>query len=75
MFPITLCLKSCKLYCGNPTDDIGHQNMIGHIDLSFAPNIRIIKAENMGHSLKSIVLKNGNNNTNMEIDVSIIHCV
>jgi len=64
-----------ELYCGNPEDDVWPQNMISYIDLSFAPNIRIVKAENMGHSLKNIVLKNGNNNANMEIDVSIIHYV
>jgi len=62
-----------ELYCVNPTDDVSPKNMISHIDLSSAPNIRIVKAENMGHSLKSIALKNGNNNANMKIDVSIIH--
>jgi len=60
-----------KLYCGNPTDDVGPHNIVSHIDLSSNPNINTLHAENKSIFLKSIILKNGNNNTNMKIDISI----
>ncbi|MFA5557295.1 MAG: T9SS type A sorting domain-containing protein [Flavobacteriaceae bacterium] len=61
-----------ELYCGNPTDDVWPQNEISYIDLSNNPNIHTVFAENMS-SLKWINFKNGNNNPNMTIDVSITY--
>ncbi|MFA7650554.1 MAG: T9SS type A sorting domain-containing protein [Flavobacteriaceae bacterium] len=58
-----------KLYCGNYGIDVGPFNMIEEIDLSNNPNIYDFNAFDM--FLKKINLKNGNNNSNMSIDVSI----
>lgn len=61
-----------ELYCGNPEDDVWPQNQITEIDLSNNPNIHTVFAENMS-SLNWINLKNGNNNQNMTINVSITY--
>ncbi len=58
-----------KLYCGNYGIDVGPFNMIEEIDLSNNPNIYDIDAYDM--FIKKINLKNGNNNSNMKINVSI----
>ncbi len=58
-----------KLYCGNYGLDVGPFNMIEEIDLSNNPNIYDFNAFDM--YIKKINLKNGNNNANMKIDVSI----
>jgi len=63
-----------ELYCGNPSDDTWPQNQITKIDLSNNPNIRVVYAENM-YTIKSINIKNQNNNADIKIDVSIIHYV
>ncbi len=58
-----------KLYCGNYGIDVGPFNMIEEIDLSNNPNIYDFNAFDM--FLKKINLKNGNNNSNMKINVSV----
>lgn len=58
-----------KLYCGNYGIDVGPFNMIEEIDLSNNPNIYDFNAYDM--FIKKIKLKNGNNNANMKINVSV----
>lgn len=58
-----------KLYCGNYGIDVAPFNMIEEIDLSNNPNIYDFNAYDM--FIKKIKLKNGNNNANMKINVSV----
>lgn len=58
-----------KLYCGNYGIDVGPFNSIEEIDLSNNPNIYDFNAFDI--YIKKINLKNGNNNSNMSIDVSL----
>src|SRR5690554_5891271 len=59
-----------KLYIGNYGIDVGPFNMIEEIDLSNNPNIYVLNAYDMS-TLKKINLKNDNNNSNMNIVVSV----
>lgn len=58
-----------ELHIGNYGIDVMPFNMIQEIDLSQNPNIKILDAFDL--YIKKINLKNGNNNPNMKIDVSI----
>ncbi len=58
------------LYIGNYGIDVGPFNMIEEIDLSNNPNIYVLNAYDMS-TLKKINLKNDNNNSNMNIVVSV----
>lgn len=59
-----------QLYCGNNHDDVSPQNEITYIDLSNNPNIHTVFAENMYSLLNGgINLANGNNNTQIHINV------
>lgn len=59
-----------EFYGGNPGIDIGPFNSIEELDFSNNPNIRIVDLYNMP-SIKYINLKNGNNNPDMSIDISL----
>ena len=59
-----------EFYGGNPGIDIGPVNSIEELDFSNNPNIRIVDLYNMS-SIKYINLKNGNNNPDMSIDISL----
>ena len=59
-----------EFYGGNPGIDIGPFNSIEELDFSNHPNIRIVDLYNMS-SIKYINLKNGNNNPDMSIDISL----
>lgn len=58
-----------KLYCGNYGIDVGPFNSIEEINLSSNPNIYDFDAFDL--PIKKINIKNGNNNSNMKINVSI----
>src|SRR5690606_18883301 len=59
-----------EFYGGNPGIDIGPFNYIEELDFSNNPNIKIVNLYNMS-SIKYINLKNGNNNPDMSIDISL----
>ena len=58
------------LYIGNYDGDVRPFNMIEEIDLSSNPNLHTLNAQDM-FVLKRINLKNGNNNTDMSIDIGL----
>ncbi|PJR04563.1 T9SS type A sorting domain-containing protein [Avrilella dinanensis] len=70
--PINLSANTLleEFYGGNPGIDIGPFNSIEELDFSNNPNIRIVDLYNMS-SIKYINLKNGNNNPDMSIDISL----
>jgi len=59
-----------EFYAGNPGLDVGPFNYIEELDFSNNPNIKIVNLYNMS-SIKYINLKNGNNNPDMYIDISL----
>jgi len=59
-----------EFYGGNPGLDVGPFNQIEALDFSNNPNIKIVNLYNMP-SIKYINLKNGNNNPDMSIDISL----
>lgn len=58
-----------ELHCGNYGIDVAPFNMIEEIDLSNNPEIKIVDCTDMG--IKRIKLSNGNNNSEMTIDVAL----
>lgn len=60
-----------EFYGGNPEIDIAPINQIESLDFSNNPNIKIVNLSNLS-SIKYINLKNGNNNSDMFIDISIL---
>jgi hypothetical protein len=59
-----------ELFIGN-TSDVGPFNEITEIDLSNNPNIKFIDANLVHSGVERINLRNGNNNEDMTIDVSV----
>lgn len=59
-----------EFYGGNPGIDLAPFNYIETLDFSYNPNIKKINLYNMP-SIKYINLKNGNNNPDMYIDISL----